>query len=359
MSIPQRLKDALSSPLILGTRGSLLALWQANFIKHRLEKYGIDVEIKTIKTKGDKILDAPLAKIGGKGLFTKELENELLSGGIDFAVHSLKDVPIIMESRLMLSAITKRVDCRDCFVSYKYSSLESMPKDSKVGTTSLRRAMQIRLKNPHLEVLNLRGNVQTRLEKLSRGEYDAVILASAALLRLGFLRDDSYNSYMLDSLDMDNESFLKLSGIPSVSMRNDMNIRFLDFMIASMGQGSLGLQCRDPKYFSDFRDYAIAKILESLNHRDSALCCNIEREFIRLLGGGCQSPIGIHAEMIGNRRMRISCIAGNLSATRILEDSRECDIGEAEHVLRDMINTLRANGVDDILSEVTNELDRI
>ena len=171
MPIAQRYKDTLQqSPIILGTRGSVLALWQANHIKAILESQGISVVLKSIKTKGDKILDAPLAKIGGKGLFTKELEQELLNRTIDFAVHSLKDVPVIIDPQLMLVAITKRADPRDCFVSEKYADIHALPRNAKVGTTSLRRSMQIKRIRNDVDTHNLRGNIQTRLEKLKNGE---------------------------------------------------------------------------------------------------------------------------------------------------------------------------------------------
>ena len=183
--IAKRYSDVVQEkPLVLGTRGSLLALWQANHIKEKLESLGFQVVLKTIKTKGDKILDAPLAKIGGKGLFTKELENELLSGGIDFAVHSLKDVPIAIPPELMLVSITQREDARDCFVSEKYADIASLPQGAKVGTTSLRRSMQLKRIRQDLDTQSLRGNVQTRLEKLRKEEFDAIILASAGLNRL-------------------------------------------------------------------------------------------------------------------------------------------------------------------------------
>ena len=162
--------------LIIGTRGSALALWQAEHIKSRLKsELGVESALKIVKTKGDKILDVPLAKIGGKGLFTKELEELLLSGEIDLAVHSLKDVPVELPNGLVLASITKREDVRDCLLSYKYPSLDSLPQGAKVGTTSLRRTMQILAKRTDLEALSLRGNVQTRLKKLESGDFHAII----------------------------------------------------------------------------------------------------------------------------------------------------------------------------------------
>ncbi|WP_300842832.1 hydroxymethylbilane synthase, partial [Helicobacter sp. UBA3407] len=167
--------------LIIGTRGSVLALWQANHIKDCLEAQykDIEVEVKIVKTKGDKILDVPLAKIGGKGLFTKELEELLLKDEIDLAVHSLKDVPVEFVEGLGLAAITKREDVRDSFLSFKYASLEELPLGARVGTTSLRRTMQISALREDLETQSLRGNVQTRLKRLQEGDFDAIILAQA------------------------------------------------------------------------------------------------------------------------------------------------------------------------------------
>ena len=202
--------------IIIGTRGSVLALWQANFIKDKLAKLGVEARLQIIKTTGDKILDAPLAKIGGKGLFTKELEEKLLNGDIDLAVHSLKDVPVILPNGLSLAAITKREDVRDCFLSDRFGSLDSLPKGAKVGTTSLRRAMQIKAIRADLETLSLRGNVQTRLNKLKSGEFDAIILAKAGVNRLNISQNE---------------------------------VRFIvpfatNTMIPAMGQGALGLECR-------------------------------------------------------------------------------------------------------------------
>lgn len=322
--IAQRYSDEVrKSPLVLGTRGSVLALWQANHIKAKLESQGFAVVLKTIKTKGDKILDAPLAKIGGKGLFTKELESELLSGGIDFAVHSLKDVPIAIEPRLMLVAITQREDARDCFVSENYSDIWALPQGARVGTTSLRRSMQLKRIRQDLDTQSLRGNVQTRLERLKKGDFDAIILASAGLNRLNLKSDIAFINHLS-----------------------------LSQFVPAMGQGSLGIECRDPKYSSDFRDQAIMKVLESLHSSKSALCCNIERAFIQLLGGGCQSPIGIHAQILDTKEIQIQCVVGNLCATKVLTESRVCKQGEVEYALQDMINTLKKNDVMQILDEV-------
>lgn len=275
--------------IIIGTRGSILALWQANFIKDKLAHLGVESELKIIKTTGDKILDAPLAKIGGKGLFTKELEDKLLSGEIDLAVHSLKDVPIILPfdstlGGLKLAAITKREDVRDCFLSDKFAGLESLPQNAKVGTTSLRRAMQLKALRPDLETLSLRGNVQTRLKKLKNGEFDAIILAKAGVNRLKITQSE-------------------VAFITPLST---------NAMIPAMGQGALGLECKE--------NAEIAHILSKLNDKTTQIECEAEREFVRLCDGGCQVPIGVNAKLQGDM-LTISAILGLPDGTKFLRES--------------------------------------
>ncbi|MDD6056468.1 MAG: hydroxymethylbilane synthase [Helicobacter sp.] len=269
--------------LIIGTRGSALALWQANHIKEKLElQYPqIKVELKIVKTKGDKILDTPLAKIGGKGLFTKELEELLLSGEIDLAVHSLKDVPVEFVSGLGLAAITKREDVRDSFLSYKFASLQELPLGARVGTTSLRRVMQIAKLRPDLDCISLRGNVQTRLKKLENGDFSAIILAQAGVNRLG-LQD----------------------AIPHITP--------LDFMIPAMGQAALGIECRV--------ESSVWELLEFLNDKEAVLETSFERAFVRALNGGCQVPIGINATFKGEK-LHYRAILGLPDGSEILEKS--------------------------------------
>lgn len=247
--------------LKIGTRGSMLALWQANHIKDRLLELGIESTLQIIKTKGDKILDVPLAKIGGKGLFTKELEEQLLSGEIDLAVHSLKDVPVELPESLTLACITQREDVRDCLVSYHYPNLLDLPESAKVGTTSLRRSMQIKALRQDLCTLSLRGNVQTRLSKLESGEFHAIVLARAGLNRLG------------------------ITHIPYITPLST------DSMIPAMGQAALGIECRED-------DYELIEALQQLHCERTALCTQAEREFVRVLDGGCQVPIGVYCEIV-------------------------------------------------------------
>lgn len=325
-----------SKKFIIGTRGSALALWQAEHIKSRLKaELGVESDLKIVKTKGDKILDVPLAKIGGKGLFTKELEELLLSGEIDLAVHSLKDVPVELPSGLTLASITKREDVRDCLLSYKYESLDSLPQGAKVGTTSLRRTMQILAKRPDLEALSLRGNVQTRLKKLESGEFHAIMLAAAGLKRLGITNEQ----------------------IPHIT---DFEV---DEMIPAMGQAALGIECRN--------DEEITSLLEKLSDKEAMICASAEREFIRALDGGCQVPIGVHCKIVSDSHkadfLNINAIVGIPSGEKILRESLEISIKEipqkcsqkslldlqktANDMAKNLADKMIAQGAKEILQE--------
>ncbi|PAF43265.1 hydroxymethylbilane synthase [Helicobacter sp. 11S02629-2] len=308
--------------LKLGTRDSVLALWQANFIKGLLESKGIKVELRAIKTKGDKILDVPLHKIGGKGLFTKELENELLSGEIDFAVHSLKDVPVEIPQGLSLASITKRHDDSDSFLSFKYKDISALPINAKVGTTSLRRTTQLKMLRSDINSLSLRGNVQTRLRKLESGEFDAIILASAAIDRLE-LRDK----------------------IPYITK--------LDF-IPAMGQGALGIECRSP---SLPRDEAIHSLLHSLSDENSSLCCSLERRFIKGLNGGCQVPIGVHVTLKEpSSLLHFKAIMSDLECSKIIQKELSFKKDEALEAVDSIVAYFIENGASDILESISKSL---
>lgn len=315
------MQNVAEKKLIIGTRGSALALWQAEYVKNRLKnECGLDSELEIIKTQGDKILDVPLAKIGGKGLFTKELEQKLLDKEIDLAVHSLKDVPVEIMPLLDLAAITEREDCRDCFLSMKYEGLESLPQGARVGTTSLRRSMQIKAFRADLDTLSLRGNIQTRLEKLKNGVFDAIILAQAGVKRLG--------------IDV---------------KKNDMGICHivpLDFMIPAMGQGALGIEMR--------KDSAYFEIVSKLTHKKSALCVSAERSFVRVLEGGCQVPIGVQAVYDGGI-LRLRAMVGLPNGQEILQESLEDsmledDITKAESLGQNLAQSFIAKGAKEILS---------
>ncbi|WQZ59136.1 hydroxymethylbilane synthase [Helicobacter pylori] len=300
--------------LVIGSRGSELALWQANHIKERLKKEClIESEIQIVKTKGDKILDTPLNKIGGKGLFTKELEELLLKGEIDLAVHSLKDVPVVFEKGLDLACITKRADARDTFLSVKFPDLMSLPKGAKVGTTSLRRSMQLKLKRQDLDTESLRGNVQTRLKKLECGEFDAIILAEAGLCRLE---------------------------IQGAKYRKAFSVKE---MIPSMGQGALGVEMlKNHKHFIT---------LQKLNDEESAFCCRLEREFIKGLNGGCQIPIGVHASLMSDK-VKIQAVLGLPNGKEVITKEKRGDKTKAFDLVQELLEEFLQSGAKEILEKV-------
>ncbi len=299
--------------LIIATRGSKLALWQSEHIKALLEqKYSnLSVKLNIMKTKGDKILDTPLAKIGGKGLFTKELEDSMLKGESHLAVHSLKDVSVEFPKGLVLACVTKREDRRDCLLSEKFESLEQLPKNAVVGTTSLRRRMQLLKLRSDLVIKNLRGNVNTRIEKLKKGEYDAIILATAGLNRLG--------------------------------LQNEVKFaRPIDEMIPAMGQAVLGIECKDePK---------ILEMLSFLNDEKSHIETRVERDFVKILEGGCQVPIGISA-VLEDENLHIKAILGMPDGTQILSEELICKKDEYKIIGKQLALKMIENGAKDILDK--------
>jgi hydroxymethylbilane synthase len=297
--------------LRLGTRKSKLALWQANYVKEKLEALGCKVEIVPITTTGDKILDAPLAKIGGKGLFVKEIENALLAGEIDLAVHSLKDVPITIPEGLTLSAITEREEPYDVLISRNGYKLEELPSGAVVGTSSLRRQVQIKRRRRDLKVEILRGNVDTRLRKLKEGLYDAIVLAYAGVKRMG------------------------LSGEIS---------QVLEDFIPAVGQGSLAIETRA-------EDKRVINFVKVLNHEESWLRAVCERAFLRELQGGCQVPIGAYAWIEGDR-IKIKGFISDLEGERFLEGYEEGSLQEAEEVGKRLAQRLLREGGEEILKEI-------
>ena len=270
--------------LIIATRGSKLALWQSEHVKAELEKAhpGLEVELSVMMTKGDKILDTPLAKIGGKGLFTKELEEAMLRGEAHIAVHSLKDVPMEFPKGLKLGVITKREDVRDAMLSEKYGCLEYLPKGAIVGTTSLRRRMQLLKYRPDFVIKNLRGNVNTRIRKLKEGEFDAIILASAGINRLGLSSEVQY--------------FKPISK---------------EIMIPASGQAALGIEIID--------DPEVERLVSVLNDQDAIIETRVERDFITILEGGCQVPIGVNAELRGDT-LHVKAILGLPDGSEMLTE---------------------------------------
>ena len=305
----------MKTNLIIGTRQSLLALWQSNYIAGRLrEEYpGCDVTLKKIVTKGDRILDVPLAKIGDKGLFTKEIEQELLDGTIDLAVHSLKDMPTVLPQGLCLTAITERANAGDAFVSNKYNSIEEMPEGSVLGTSSLRRRAQFLAKRPDLKIVDLRGNVDTRLKKLDEGQMDAIILAAAGLTRLG------------------HEDRIKQI-IPQ------------DYCLPAVGQGALAIECR-----SD--NFQVRQMLDFLNDTPTKQATDAERAFLGLLEGGCQVPIGVHAE-VKDSHLNMTAVIASLDGSTLLRDTAEGEATDAVAIGRALGQKMLDNGGKEILAAI-------
>ncbi len=301
--------------LTIATRGSKLALWQSHHIKGCIEsaRPDIEVELKIVVTTGDKILDVPLAKIGGKGLFLKEIEEALLAGEAQMAVHSLKDVPTVMPEGLILAAITTREDTKDALLSEQYPSIESLPQGAVVGTSSLRRRMQLMKQRPDLVIKDLRGNVDTRIRKLKEGEFDAIILAAAGINRLGFTTLVNY-----------------FSPIP------------LDTMIPSMGQGALGIQTIDEPWVLE-----IAQLLEDAHSRIET---TIEREFVDTLQGGCQVPIGVSASVEGEDRVVVRATLGLPDGSESVDETFETTCTAVEGVGKAMAERFQAKGAMELLS---------
>ena len=266
----------------IGTRASRLALWQAEFVAAQLKKFFpiLEIELVKVHTTGDKILDAPLAKIGGKGLFTKELELQMAAGAIDLAVHSLKDVPTELPEGFKIAAITKRAQPFDAFVSNKFSTFDALPKNSVVGTSSLRRAAQILSLRPDLLIKNLRGNVETRLKKMDAGEFDAIILAAAGLERLG------------------HTSRIK---------------EILTQIIPAAGQGALAIETRAD-------DDEIFSLVQMLNDAETFEAVKVEREFLTEVGGSCQIPVGIFAN-VDDDKINVQALIASTDGRKVVRAS--------------------------------------
>jgi hydroxymethylbilane synthase len=297
--------------LRIGSRGSQLALWQANHVAALLREKKHTVEIEVIKTTGDKITSVALAKVGTKGMFTKEIEEALQEKRVDLAVHSLKDVPTELAPEFELAAIMKREDPRDAFISVKFSSLEELPQHAKVGTSSLRRQCQLKAVRPDLEVFPLRGNVDTRLRKLESGEYDAIIIAAAGVLRLGL----------------------------ETHVRSRISA---DVMCPAVGQGALAIEIRRG-------DQHTKTMLAFLNDADTHAALDCERALLGSLGGGCQVPIGAYAEKRGGR-LFLRAMVGRPDGSQILREQAEGTDGVK--LGRETAQTLLWRGGDKILNDV-------
>ncbi|WP_104500067.1 hydroxymethylbilane synthase [Acinetobacter indicus] len=298
--------------LKIATRQSPLALWQAEHIRARLEALhtGLNVELVTFVTQGDKILDTPLAKIGGKGLFVKELEAALLDGRADLAVHSMKDVPMALPEGLSLAVICEREDPLDAFVSNTYASFQDLPQGAKVGTSSLRRKCQILKARPDLEIIDLRGNVGTRLSKLDAGQYDAIILASAGLKRLGL------------------SERIRHTLAPEVSL-------------PAVGQGALGLECRT-------NDQAVLELILPLMDDETNVCVRAERAFNAYLEGGCQVPIAGYATL-KDGQLSMEGRVGSVDGQALLSAQLSAAPEQAEQLGEQLAQNLLAQGAGELL----------
>ncbi len=335
--------------IIIGTRGSKLALWQAEWVKSELKKLNPDlkVELNKIKTTGDKILDVPLAKVGGKGLFVKEIEEAILRGEADLAVHSMKDVPTDFPTGLHLAVICKREDPRDAFISgvkgkeFHINSFKELPKGATVGTSSLRRSCQLMSIRPDLKIEQLRGNLDTRLRKLDEGQFDAIILAAAGVKRLGWAER------ITETIE------------PEVSL-------------PAIGQGAIGIECRVDDAF-------INNLIAPLNHEETSICVRAERACLKKLEGGCQVPIAAHARLVqklevGSEKLEdkrlelitdkdsslftVHCslvmdgLVGSVSGDRIIKSHIEGSPKDAESLGIKLAEDLLSRGAKEILDEV-------
>ncbi len=308
--------------LRIGSRGSQLALCQANLISALLRARGHEVEIEIIHTTGDKITDVPLAQVGakgglGKGIFTKEIEEALAAGRVDLAVHSLKDLPTELPPGFEIAAITERQDPRDAFCSRLYAKIEDLPRGARLGTSSLRRRAQLKAIRPDLDIHPLRGNVDTRLRKLEQGEYAAIILASAGLKRLG-------RTELIQQI------------IPA------------ETMCPAAGQGALGIEIREG-------DSATRQHLAFLNDAAARATTTCERALLNRLGGGCQVPIGAFAEVRKDDRngtLHLEAIVADPDGLRLLRESRDGDLNHPEQLGNEVGQTLLSRGGDEILEAV-------
>lgn len=305
----------MKKTVVIGTRASKLALWQANYIADALrrEHPQLNVEIRHMVTTGDKILDVPLAKIGGKGLFTKELEVAMLNGEIDLAVHSLKDMPTALPDGLVLGAITERVAALDAFVSNRYASLAELPQGARVGTSSLRRKAQLLHHRPDLTVLDLRGNLDTRLRKLDEGQFDAILLAAAGLKRLGWQE----------------------------RIREELPP---DICLPAVGQGALAIECRAA-------DQEVNALIAFLDHRPTHQSAAAERAYLHKVEGGCQVPLGVYAT-VTDGELRLEAAVYSIDGKRGIRRSVNGSPDDAARLGAELAESMLNEGAREILQEI-------
>ncbi len=311
--------------IIIGTRGSKLALWQAEFVRDELKRLypDLEIELNKIKTTGDKILDVPLANVGGKGLFVKEIEEALLGKAADIAVHSMKDVPTEFPQGLHLAVICRREDPRDAFIprmrnaNFETQRFRDLPNGAIIGTSSLRRSCQLLGIRPDVKIEQLRGNLDTRLRKLDEGQFDAVILAAAGMKRLGL-------------------------------EKRIAEILPFDISLPAIGQGAVGIECRvDDAWIND--------LIAPLNHPETAVCVKAERAFLKKLEGGCQVPIAAHARSGGKDRggpLLLDGLVGSLTGDKIIKGHREGEPADAEKLGVALAEEVLARGAKEILDEL-------
>jgi hydroxymethylbilane synthase len=308
----------MKNHLKLGTRGSKLALWQAYWVAGELEKLlpELTVEIKTIKTTGDKIMDVALSRIGDKGLFTKEIENELLQGNIDIAVHSMKDLPSEIASGLSIGAVMQREDPHDVLISRNGCGFDKLPVNAVIGTSSLRRIAQLKSQRPDLNIIEIRGNVETRIRKLHEEGLDGIILAFAGVKRLGF------------------ESLIS-------------EILPYELVLPAAGQGCVAIETRTD-------DYEILDIVNIINDRQSQRAVLAERAFLKVLEGGCQVPIACLAE-VKSEQLEMQGLVASLAGEKIIRGHIAADLDEAEEMGRDLGRQLLARGAADVLQDIRSQ----
>lgn len=307
----------MKNKITIGTRGSQLALWQANFIKSEIEDRfdGITVDLKIIKTTGDRIVDRPLAMVGGKGLFVKEIENALLNKDIDLAVHSMKDMPGILPQGLIIGAIPKRENPYDVLISIDGAKLSDYKKGAKIGTSSLRRASQLKHARPDIVTESIRGNLDTRIKKLKSGEYDAIVLAAAGLRRLG--QEDEITEYLDEAL-----------------------------MVPAVGQGALCIETRE-------NDPDIALIMEKLDHPETRHCVTGERAFLRQIEGSCHIPVACFGKM-DNNNILLTAIVASEDGTTIIREQALASLDTIEQTGRALADTVLEKGGKLILEQLNS-----